>query len=166
MERQYRLEGGGSLTVRADGLRAAVEAERPADGRGLYKAYLRGPSGRALLGTLAPEGGRLRIRRTLTLDVLERELTGIDAWSRPRGGYFICFRAPRGCASRIVALCAQAGVTLSPAGAAFPGGVDPEDSVIRIAPSYPPLEELAQVMELFPLAVKLAALEAGYPLPD
>ena len=63
-------------------------------------------------------------------------------------------------------LCAQAGVTLTPAGAAFPGGVDPEDSVIRIAPSYPPLTELAQVMELFPVAVKLAALEAGYHLPD
>ena len=62
MERQYRLEGGGSLTVRADSLRAAVEAEHPADGRGLYKAYLRGPAGRALLGTLAPEGGRLRIK--------------------------------------------------------------------------------------------------------
>ena len=73
MERQYRLEGGGSLTVRADGLRAVLEAERPADGRGLYKAYLRGPSGRVLLGTLAPEGARLRIRRTLTLDALERQ---------------------------------------------------------------------------------------------
>ena len=81
MERQYRWGGGGSLPVRADGLRAAVEAERPADGRGLYKAYLRGPSGRALLGTLAPEGGRLRIRRTLTLDALERQ----GAWP-PAGG--------------------------------------------------------------------------------
>ena len=100
------------------------------------------------------------------LDALERDLTGIATWSRPRGGYFICFRAPRGCAARIVELCAQAGVTLTPAGAAFPGGVDPEDSVIRIAPSYPPLTELAQVMELFPVAVKLAALEAGYHLPD
>ena len=81
MERQYRLEGGGSLTVRADGPRAAVEAERPPDGRGLYKAYLRGPSGRALLGTLSPEGGRLRIRRTLTLDALKRQ----GAWP-PVGG--------------------------------------------------------------------------------
>ena len=56
-------------------------------------------------------------------------------------------------------LCAQAGVTLTPAGAPFPGGRDPEDSVIRIAPTYPPIAELADVMELFPLAVKLAAGE-------
>ena len=81
MERQYRLEGDGSLSVRADGLRAVVEAQRPSDGRGLYKAYLLGPSGRTLLGTLAPEGGRLWVRRTLTLDALKRQ----GAWP-PVGG--------------------------------------------------------------------------------
>lgn len=120
----------------------------------------------AVQAHMARQAELLRPKFQLVLDALERELTGIATWSRPRGGYFICFRAPRGCAARIVELCAQAGVTLTPAGAAFPGGVDPEDSVIRIAPSYPPLTELAQVMELFPVAVKLAALEAGYHLPD
>ena len=120
----------------------------------------------AVQAHMARQAELLRPKFQLVLDALERDLTGIATWSRPRGGYFICFRAPRGCAARIVELCAQAGVTLTPAGAAFPGGVDPEDSVIRIAPSYPPLTELAQVMELFPVAVKLAALEAGYHLPD
>lgn len=84
MERQYTLEGGGSLTVQADGLRAVLTAERAADSRGLYKAYLRGPTGRALLGTLAPENGQLRIRRTLTLDALERQ----GAWP-PVGGELV-----------------------------------------------------------------------------
>ena len=81
MERHYRLTDGGSLTVRADELRAVAEVRRAEDGRGLYKAYLRGPSGRALLGTLAPEAGELRIRRTLTLDSLKRQ----GAWP-PVGG--------------------------------------------------------------------------------
>lgn len=81
MERRYTLEGGGSLTVRADELRAVLTAERASDSRGLYKAYLRGPTGRALLGTLAPENGQLRVRRTLTLDTLERQ----GAWP-PVGG--------------------------------------------------------------------------------
>ncbi len=81
VERRFALEGGGSLTVREAGLRAVAAAERPADGRGLYKAYLVGPSGRALLGTLAPEAGRLRVRRTLSLDDLRRQ----GAWP-PVGG--------------------------------------------------------------------------------
>lgn len=97
MEWRYALEGGGSLTVEEAGLRAVLTAERPEDGRGLYKAYLRGPSGRALLGTLAPEGGRLRIRRTLTLDDLKRQ----GAWPPVGGEAELAFsfgrdRAPAG----------------------------------------------------------------------
>ncbi|HIS03815.1 MAG TPA: aminotransferase class I/II-fold pyridoxal phosphate-dependent enzyme [Candidatus Pullichristensenella avicola] len=99
----------------------------------------------------------LRPKFELVLEALDRELAGCGTWSRPLGGYFICYRAPKGCARRIVELCANAGVTLTPAGAPFPGGYDPEDSVVRIAPTYPPLEELEQVMELFPVAVQLAA---------
>ncbi len=101
----------------------------------------------------------IRPKFEYVLEVMERELSDIASWSRPRGGYFICFRAPEGCAKRIVKLCAEAGVTLTPAGSPFPGGHDPEDSVIRIAPTYPPMEELKQVMELFPLAVRIAAEE-------
>lgn len=97
MEWRYALEGGGSLTVEEAGLRAVLTAERPEDGRGLYKAYLRGPAGRALLGTLAPEGGRLRVRRTLTLDDLKRQ----GAWPPVGGEVELAFafdrdRAPAG----------------------------------------------------------------------
>jgi len=101
----------------------------------------------------------IRPKFEYVLGVMDRELSDIAAWSRPRGGYFICFRAPKGCAKRIVQLCAGAGVTLTPAGSPFPDGRDPEDSVIRIAPTFPPMDELKQVMELFPVAVRLAALE-------
>jgi DNA-binding transcriptional MocR family regulator len=93
------------------------------------------------------------------LEVLEKELSGIGSWSRPKGGYFICYYAPEGCARRIVELCREAGVTLTPAGSPYPGGLDPKDSTIRIAPTLPPLSELKLVMELFPLAVKIAAAE-------
>lgn len=101
----------------------------------------------------------IRPKFEFVLDVMERDLKDIASWSKPRGGYFICFRAPKGCAKRIVQLCAEAGVTLTPAGSPFPDAYDPDDSVIRIAPTYPPMNELEQVMELFPVAVRIAALE-------
>lgn len=81
VEQRFPMDGGGSLTVREEGVRAVAAAERPDDGRGLYKAYLNGPGGRVLLGTMAPEGGLLRVRRTLSLDELRRR----GAWP-PRGG--------------------------------------------------------------------------------
>jgi len=103
----------------------------------------------------------IRPKFELVLRTLERELSGLADWSHPRGGYFILFEAPEGCAKRIVELCGQAGVTLTPAGSPFVGGFDPRDSVLRIAPTLPPMEELEQVMEIFPVCVKLAAAEAG-----
>lgn len=73
MDRRMEMRGGGSLTFRQEGPRVHLEAERPEDGRGLYKAWLRGSrGGKLLLGTLAPENGRLYLRRTLSLDALER----------------------------------------------------------------------------------------------
>lgn len=82
MEQQFTMDGGvGRLAVREEGLRAVLTAERPDDGRGLYKAYLTGPGGRVMLGTMVPEGGRLQVRRTLSLDELRRK----GAWP-PRGG--------------------------------------------------------------------------------
>ncbi len=101
----------------------------------------------------------IRPKFEYVLEVLENELSGIGSWSRPKGGYFICYYAPDGCARRIVELCREAGVTLTPAGSPYPGGLDPKDSTIRIAPTLPPLSELKLVMELFPLAVKIAAAE-------
>ena len=72
MEQKVPMEGGGALRVWTEGLRVRAEARRPDDGLGLYKAYLKGPGGELLLGTMAPEGGELRIRRTFSQDELHR----------------------------------------------------------------------------------------------
>ena len=93
-----------------------------------------------------------------TLDTEIRPL-GIGEWTEPKGGYFVSFNAPQGTAKRIVQLCKDAGVVLTGAGAAFPYGKDPEDRNIRIAPSYPEVDELKKAMELFVLCVKMASAE-------
>ena len=94
-------------------------------------------------------------------EALEREIAplGIASWQRPKGGYFVSFNAMPGTAKRTLALCREAGVTMTSAGATFPYGKDPQDSNIRIAPSLPPVEELEQAMEVFCVCVRLAALE-------
>jgi len=103
---------------------------------------------------LAPKFG-------LVLDMLDRELSeyGVLEWNKPSGGYFIAVNALEGCAKRIVRLCAEAGVTLTPAGATFPYGRDPADRNIRIAPTYPKPDELEAAMSLFCICVKLASIE-------
>ncbi len=95
------------------------------------------------------------------LDTLEREIAplGLARWEHPKGGYFVSVDTLPGLAKRTLELCAQAGVTMTAAGATFPYGKDPADSNIRIAPSYPALDELRQAMEIFCLCLKLAALE-------
>lgn len=92
---------------------------------------------------------------------LERELgtLGIAKWSSPNGGYFVNLDVMNGCAKRVVQLCKDAGVVLTGAGATFPYGADPNDSNIRIAPSFPPEEELTLAMQLLCICVKLAASE-------
>ena len=84
---------------------------------------------------------------------------GIGSWVKPLGGYFICFEAMEGCAKSIVAKCKEAGVVLTEAGAPFPYGKDPKDSIIRLSPSYPSPEELQQAAELFVLCVKIVSIE-------
>ena len=93
--------------------------------------------------------------------VLERELSGlgIGSWTKPNGGYFISFDAMEGCAKAIVARCREAGVVLTGAGATFPYGIDPKDSNIRIAPSFPTPEEMQMATDLFVLCVKLVSVE-------
>ena len=93
--------------------------------------------------------------------ILERELggLGIGTWTSPKGGYFISFDGMKGCARAIVARCKEAGVVLTEAGATYPYGTDPSDSNIRIAPSYPTLEELITATEVFALCVKLCSIE-------
>ena len=83
----------------------------------------------------------------------------IAQWNEPKGGYFVSLNAMHGTANRVLALCKDAGVEMTPAGATFPYGKDPDDSNIRIAPSLPPVEELQQAMMVFCTCLKLAALE-------
>lgn len=82
----------------------------------------------------------------------------IIKWTNPNGGYFISVDVLDGCAKDVVSLCKNAGVVLTNAGATFPYSVDPKDSNIRIAPSYPPVSELQLAMDLFCVCVKLAAI--------
>ena len=95
------------------------------------------------------------------LDVMEEEIAPLDfaQWNRPVGGYFISLNTMHGTAKRALQLCAQAGVTMTDAGATYPYGIDPNDSNIRIAPSLPTPEELEKAMRIFATCLKLAALE-------
>ncbi|MDD5937260.1 MAG: aminotransferase [Clostridiales bacterium] len=103
----------------------------------------------------------LRPKFEAVLDTLDRELggLGIASWNRPLGGYFISFDSMDNCAKAIVQKAKEAGVVMTGAGATFPYGKDPHDSNIRIAPSFPTLEELKVAAELFVLCVKLVSIE-------
>ena len=93
-------------------------------------------------------------------DILTRELagTGCASWSKPKGGYFISLDAMPGCAKQIVALALEAGVKLTAAGACFPYGQDPQDSNIRIAPSFPSLTDIESAMDVLAVCIKLACV--------
>ena len=95
------------------------------------------------------------------LEMLEAEIEPLDiaTWQKPKGGYFVSVNTNPGLAKRTLALCKEAGVTMTGAGATFPYGVDPKDSNIRIAPSLPPVAELEKAMAIFCASLKLAALE-------
>ena len=97
----------------------------------------------------------------IVLGALEKELapTATASWTKPNGGYFVSVDVLGGTAKRVVQLCKEAGVVLTGAGATYPCGNDPKDSNIRIAPSFPPNEELEQAMEVFCICAKLAACE-------
>lgn len=103
----------------------------------------------------------LRLKFEKVEDVLEKEIggLGIGTWTKPLGGYFISFDSMDGCAKAIVAKAKEAGLIMTGAGATFPYGKDPKDSNIRIAPSFPTVEELAQASEIFVLSVKLVSVE-------
>ena len=95
------------------------------------------------------------------VEALDREIAPLEiaSWRRPKGGYFVSLNAMPGTAKRTLALCKEAGVTMTGAGATFPYGKDPQDSNIRIAPSLPPVEELEQAIAVLCVCLKMAALE-------
>ncbi len=102
----------------------------------------------------------IRPKFEAVLQVLDKEIggLGIGEWNKPVGGYFISFEAMEGCAKAIVAKCKEAGVVMTGAGATFPYGKDPKDSNIRIAPTFPTPEEMAEATDLFVLCVKLVSV--------
>lgn len=103
----------------------------------------------------------LRPKFELLYSVFERELSGIPglSWTKPNGGYFICMTLPAGTASRTVQLAKDAGLKITDAGAPFPYHKDPDDAVLRIAPSYPSLNALAEAAPLLCCCIKLAVCE-------
>lgn len=103
----------------------------------------------------------MRPKFEAVLEVLEAELGGLEigSWIKPYGGYFISFEAMPGCAKAIVAKCKEAGVVLTGAGATYPYGKDPQDSNIRIAPSFPTPDEMKQATDLFVLCVKMVSVD-------
>jgi len=103
----------------------------------------------------------LRPKFEMVENTLEEKLggLGIGTWTKPLGGYFIHFESLPGCAKAIVARAKKAGVVMTPAGATWPYGKDPQDNSIRIAPSYPSPQDLATAAELFALCVRLVSAE-------
>jgi len=103
----------------------------------------------------------LRPKFEMVIDTLEKELggLGIASWTKPKGGYFISFDTMEGCAKEVVLKCKKAGVVLTGAGATFPGGKDPHDKNIRIAPSFPPVADLEMAANLLCLCTKMAAVD-------
>ena len=85
-------------------------------------------------------------------------LDGVATWTRPRGGYFLSVDVPQGTAAQVIRLAGEAGVKLTPAGSTFPLRLDPDDSNIRLAPTYPSLAEIHQAMPVFVTAATLVAV--------
>lgn len=103
----------------------------------------------------------LRPKFEIVLNTLEKRIggTGAGTWHKPQGGYFVSFDSMPGCAKRINAMCKEVGVNLTGAGATWPCGIDPEDKNQRIAPTYPPVDELQTAMDVFCCCALLAAVE-------
>ncbi len=109
---------------------------------------------------MAKQADIIRPKFEMLNELLTKEIKsrGIGSWINPIGGYFICFEAMEGTAKDIIGKCKEAGVTMTGAGAPFPYGKDPKDSIIRIAPTYPSLEELEKAAEVFVICVRLASV--------
>ncbi len=118
------------------------------------------PDRDALRAHMQGHAALLRPRVEVTVAALAEGLGGLARWTEPTGGYFVSLWTPPGTATAVVDLAAQAGVKLTPAGAAFPHGTDPDDSHIRLAPSFPSLAEVEAAMEVVVTCVRLAVARA------
>ncbi len=103
----------------------------------------------------------IRPKFEVVLNAFEKNLKGLGVgeWTKPMGGYFISFDSMEGCAKKIVHLAMKAGVKMTEAGATWPYHQDPKDSNIRVAPTYPPIEDLKIAAELFTLCVRIVSVE-------
>lgn len=119
------------------------------------------PNKEALLAHMGKHAALLNPRFDAVLTALSKAFDGTDlgAWEKPVGGYFVSFDTRKNCAKETVRLAAEAGVKLTPAGATYPYGKDPEDRNIRIAPSVPTVPEVVGAMEVFVTCVKLASVK-------
>jgi DNA-binding transcriptional MocR family regulator len=92
--------------------------------------------------------------------ILTQELAGkgIATWTQPQGGYFVSFNALDGCAKAVVAMAAEAGVKLTPAGATYPLGIDPRDRNIRIAPTFAALEDVKAAVEVLAVCTQIVSI--------
>lgn len=123
------------------------------------KFLIKYPGG--VTGIMKEHAKLLKPKFDITDKVLAKELdgTGLATWSKPAGGYFISLDTTKPVAKRAVALCKDAGVAITPAGATFPFGKDPKNSNIRISPTRPPVAELEKAIEVLAVCVKLASAE-------
>lgn len=114
-----------------------------------------------ILSHMEKHAALIRPKFQCVLDALDRELggKGIAKWNKPMGGYFVSLDLLPGCAKRTYELLSEIGVKITPAGATYPYGNDPKDSNLRIAPTYPPISELAQAIDLLCLCAKIACIE-------
>jgi len=119
------------------------------------------PNKEALMAHMGKHAALLNPRFDAVLTALSKAFEGTDlgAWEKPVGGYFVSFDTRKNCAKETVRLAAEAGVKLTPAGATYPYGKDPEDRNIRIAPSVPTVPEVVGAMEVFVTCVKLASVK-------
>ncbi len=110
---------------------------------------------------MAKHAAIIRLKYEAVDKILSREIAPreIGTWIKPKGGYFICFEAMEGCAKAIVKKAKEAGIELTAAGAPFPYRTDPKDATIRIAPTFPELEEMEQAAEAFACCVRLVSVE-------
>ena len=123
--------------------------------------YLKNVDG--IMAQMQKHGEIMKPKFDAVLEILEKELggLGIAKWTNPKGGYFISLDVLEGSAKRVGQLAKEAGLTMTTVGATFPYGIDPNDSNIRIAPSFPLIDELKICAELLCTCIKLAAGEAN-----